>query len=138
MWPGGRKSPEPLQARSERHLMEETMCRFGFVVAAAAIVCPEIGATAERQVPKFDIAATCRGSGAVETVARCTRDEETARNQLAKLWPRFKQSDATRCVQIVTTGGASGYVELLTCLQAAKIEETKPVDPFGPLPSIEK
>jgi hypothetical protein len=118
--------------------MEETMCRFGFVIGAAAIVCPEIGTAAVRQVPKFDIAAACRGSGAVETVARCTRDEETARNQLAKLWPRFKQSDANRCVQIVTTGGASGYVELLTCLQAASIEEKKPADPFGPLPSIEK
>src|SRR6185312_17509952 len=107
--------------------MEETMRRLGFVIAAAAFVWPEIGTADVRQMPKFDIAATCRGSGAVETIARCKRDEETARNQLAKLWPRFKQSDASRCVQIVTTGGASGYVELLTCLQAAKIEETKPV-----------
>src|SRR5690348_14527955 len=115
--------------------MEETMCRFGFVIAAATIIFPAIGTADVRQVPKFDIAAACRGSGAVESIARCTRDEEAARDQLAKLWPRFKQSDATRCVQIVTTGGASGYVELLTCLQAAKIEETKPVDPFGPLPS---
>src|SRR5262245_17963538 len=90
--------------------MEETMFRFCLVIAAAAIVCPEVGATAEREMPKFDIAAACRGSGAVETVAKCTQDEQAARDQLARLWPQFRQSDASRCVQIVTPGGASGYV----------------------------
>jgi len=114
------------------------MFRFCLVIAAAAIVCPEVGATAEREMRKFDIAAACRGSGAVETVAKCTQDEQTARDQLARLWPQFRQSDASRCVQIVTTGGASGYVELLTCLQAARIEERNPTDPFGPLPTIAK
>jgi hypothetical protein len=39
---------------------------------------------------------------------------------------------------MVTSGGASGYVELLTCLQDARIDEMKPTDPFGPLPSISK
>src|SRR5215471_14204988 len=113
------------------------MFRFSLVVAAA-IVFPEIGMTAEREMPKFDITAACRESGAVQTSAKCMQDEQAARDQLAKLWPQFKQSDASRCVQIVTTGGASGYVELLTCLQAASTEEKSPKDPFGPLPSIAK
>jgi hypothetical protein len=117
--------------------MEGTMFRIGLVVTAAAIVCPEIGAAAEREVPKFDIAAACRGS-TLETVARCTQDEQSARARLETLWPRFKQSDASRCVQMVTSGGASGYVELLTCLQDARTDESKPTDPFGPLPTIEK
>jgi hypothetical protein len=98
----------------------------------------QIAAAADREMPKFDIAATCRGSGAVETIAQCTQDEQTARNQLAKLWPEFKQTDESRCVQIVTTGGVSGYVELLTCLQAASIEERSPTDPLGPIPTIAK
>ncbi|MGA9193503.1 MAG: hypothetical protein WB037_00250 [Pseudolabrys sp.] len=98
----------------------------------------QITAAAEGEIPKFDITAACRGSGQVETKARCTQDEQAARDQLAKLWPQFKQSDASRCVQITTTGGAAGYVELLTCLQAARIEEKTPTDPFGPLPSIAK
>ena len=115
------------------------MLRFRvFLVATAVVVGPEITAAAEREMPKFDITATCRGSGSVETPAKCMQDEQAARDQLAKLWPQFKQSDASRCVQIVTTGGASGYVELLTCLQAARIEEKSPKDPFGPLPSIAK
>jgi hypothetical protein len=109
-----------------------------FLVATAVVVGPEVTAAAEREMPKFDITATCRGSGQVQTSAKCMQDEQAARDQLAKLWPQFKQSDASRCVQIVTTGGASGYVELLTCLQAARIEEKSPKDPFGPLPSIAK
>src|SRR5689334_5199177 len=97
-----------------------------------------VGTVAAAEMPKFDLTAACRGSGAVETRAKCMQDEEAARDQLAKLWPQFKQSDASRCVQIVTMGGASGYVELLTCLQAASTEEKSPKDPFGPLPSIAK
>jgi hypothetical protein len=108
------------------------------LIAAVAISTLQVAAAAEREMPKFDIAAACRSSGAVETVARCTQDEQAARDQLAKLWPQFKQSDESRCVQMVRTLGPSSYVELLTCLQAARIEEKKPTDPFGPLPAISK
>jgi hypothetical protein len=115
------------------------MFRFRFLLVAAAVVTGlEITAAAEREMPKFDITAACRGSGEVETKAKCMQDEQAAHDQLAKLWPQFKQSDASRCVQITTTGGAASYVELLTCLQAAKIDEKAPTDPFGPLPSIAK
>jgi len=107
------------------------------LLATTVVAAAGIGAAAEREMPKFDITKACRGSGAVETVAKCTKDEQAAQNQLAKLWPQFKQSDASRCVHIVTTGGAANYTELLSCLQAAKIEE-KPKDPFGPTPAIAK
>jgi hypothetical protein len=118
---------------------EEIMFRFRvFLVATSVVVGPEVTAAAEREMPRFDITTTCQGSGQVQTSAKCMQDEQAARDQLAKLWPQFKQSDASRCVQIVTTGGASGYVELLTCLQAASTEEKSPKDPFGPLPSIAK
>jgi hypothetical protein len=108
------------------------------LIAAVAISALQVAAAAEREMPKFDIAAACRSSGAVETVAKCTQDEQAARDQLAKLWPQFKQSDESRCVQMVRTLGPSSYVELLTCLQSARIEEKKPTDPFGPLPAISK
>ena len=96
-----------------------------------------VGTVAAAEMPKFDLTVACRGSGAVGTRAKCMQDEEAARDQLAKLWPQFKQPDASRCVHIVTTGGAANYTELLSCLQAARIEE-KPKDPFGPTPSIAK
>lgn len=105
----------------------------------AGVLGSQIAAAAEGEIPKFDIAVTCRGSGSVQTPAKCTQDEQAARDQLAKQWPRFKQSDTSRCIQITTSRAAvAGYVELLTCLQGAAIEEKTPTDPFGPLPSIAK
>lgn len=97
----------------------------------------QITAAAEGEIPKFDITAACRGSGQVETKARCTQDEQAARDQLAKLWPQFKQSDASRCIQITTSRAAvAGYVELLSCLQAATAPQR--TDPFGPPPVLVK
>ena len=120
----------------DKRVWEEVMFRFRTPLVAAVVVAGlEIAAAAE--MPKFDITATCRGSGSVQTPAQCMQDEQAAANQLAKLWPQFKQSDASRCVQITTTGGAASYVELLTCLQAAKIEDNAK-DPLGPLPTIAK
>jgi hypothetical protein len=114
------------------------MKRIALLSICVSVLGSQVTAAAEREMPKFDITAACRGSGQVETTAKCMQDEQAARDQLAKLWPQFKQSDASRCIRITTTGGAAGYVELLTCLQAAKIEEKTPTDPFGPLPSIAK
>jgi hypothetical protein len=114
------------------------MFRIRFLlIATAALAGLNSAAAAEREMPKFDLTAACRGSGAVETRAKCMQDEQAARDQLAKLWPQFNPSDASRCVHIVTPGGAANYTELLSCLQAARIEE-KPKDPFGPTPSIAK
>lgn len=94
---------------------------------------------AEAEMPKFDIAQTCQTSGAVQTPAKCAHDETAARDQLQKLWPHFRQADISRCVQTTTDrAAAAGYVELLTCLQAATVNERKSTDPFGPLPTIAK
>jgi hypothetical protein len=99
----------------------------------------QITAAAEGEIPKFNITATCGGSGSVQSPGTCMQDEEAAHDQLAKLWPQFKQSDASRCIKITTNrAAAAGYVELLTCLQAARFDEKTPTDPFGPLPSIAK
>ena len=84
-----------------------------------------VGTVAAAEMPKFDLTAACRGSGAVETRAKCMQDEEAARDQLAKLWPQFKQPDASRCVHIVTTGGAANYTELLFCLQAQGLRKNQ-------------
>ena len=46
------------------------MVGYCLVIAAAVIAYPEIGAAAERAMSNFDISVACRGSGAVETVAK--------------------------------------------------------------------
>src|SRR5262249_57020147 len=98
------------------------MVRYCLVIAAAAIAYPEIGAATERAMPNFDISVACRGSGAVETVAKCTQDEQAARDQLTKLWPKFRQADASRSVQIVTTRTSANYTHFPSCLPSAAIE----------------
>ena len=112
--------------------------RFRFLLVAATVVAGlETTAAAEREMPKFDITAACRGSGSVQTPAKCMQDEEAARDQLAKLWPQFKQADASRCIQITTSrAAAANYTELLACLQAATVPQR--TDPFGDLPKIAK
>ena len=75
-------------------------------VAAAVMAGLQITAAAEREIPKFDITAACRGSGSVQTPAKCMQDEQAARDQLAKLWTQFEQSDASRCIQITTSPAA--------------------------------
>ena len=100
------------------------------------ILGPQIAAAAEGEIPKFDIAVACRASGSVQTPAKCMQDEQAAHDLLVKQWPQFKQSDASRCIQITTSrAAAANYTELLTCLQGATIQRT---DPFGPLPTIAK
>ena len=97
----------------------------------------QIASAAEGEIPKFDIAAACRGSGSVQTPAKCMQDEQAARDQLAKQWREFKQADAARCVQITTSrAAAANYTELLSCLQAANAPQR--TDPFGALPKISR
>jgi hypothetical protein len=97
----------------------------------------QIASAAEGELPKFDIAVACRGSGSVQTPAKCAQDEQAARDLLMKQWSQFKQSDASRCIQITTSqAAAANYTELLSCLQAANA--TQRTDPFGPPPALVK
>src|SRR5262245_18192807 len=91
----------------------------------------QMASSAEGEIPRFDIAAACRGSGSVQTPAKVMQDEQSARDQLTEQWREFKQADAPRCVQITTSrAAAANYTELLSCLQAASAPQR--TDPFGP------
>ncbi len=94
------------------HLEPFVMKRTILLSICLNVLGSQIAAAAE--MPKFDIAATCLGSGGVQTPAKCMEDEQAARDQVAKQWSQFKQSDASRCVQITTSrAAAAGYVALL-------------------------
>ena len=53
----------------------------------------------------------------VRDVASCMRDENEARDQLAKEWAQFPSGDQRSCTSITKTGGIPSYVELLVCLE---------------------
>src|ERR1700719_4505110 len=86
-------------------------------------------------VPKFDIARGCRldstqaldlSTGQNETVKRCVADEQQALTQLQTQWSQFSMPHKSRCTEETKIGDTASYVELLTCLQAAKLAKELP------------
>jgi hypothetical protein len=127
--------PNPLTLKQA--IREWPMRRTIVLSVCASILGPQIVSAAEGEIPKFDIAAACRGSGSVQTPAKCMQDEQAALDQVTKQWREFKQADASRCIQITTSrAAAANYTELLSCLQAATAPQR--TDPFGELPKISK
>jgi len=63
----------------------------------ASIVGSQIAVAAEGEIPKFDIAAACRGSGSVQTPATCMQDEQAARDLLVKSVATIQ---AIRCITL--------------------------------------
>jgi hypothetical protein len=47
----------------------------------------------------------------------CIADEKLARDQLGRQWASFDPGARARCASMSTTGRASSYIELLTCLE---------------------
>ena len=64
-------------------------------------------------------------------LASCMRDEDEARDTLAKEWTQFAAQDQRRCVGETQTGGSPSYVELLVCLEMIRDAGQDPL-PVGP------
>ena len=80
-------------------------------------------------IPKLDIAETCRTSTDTGASARdCLGDENRAREQLAKEWGQFAQVDKKHCTQLSSMKGFQSYVELITCLEMANDAKALPRD----------
>jgi hypothetical protein len=86
-------------------------------------------------VPKFDVARQCRldstqafdlNAGLNETIKRCVADEQQALTQLQTQWSQFPVPDRARCTEETNIGDTPSYVDLLTCLQAAKLARQLP------------
>jgi uncharacterized protein YecT (DUF1311 family) len=91
--------------------------------------------TVADSVPKFDMARQCRldstqafdlNAGLNETIKRCVADEQKALTQLQGQWSQFPVPDRARCTEETNLGDTASYVELLTCLQAAKLARELP------------
>jgi hypothetical protein len=72
-------------------------------------------------VPKFDTVRECRIEGGPSVdVARCSRDEAAALQQLQKAWAQYAGADRNTCTTEATIGDFTSYVELLTCLEMSR------------------
>jgi hypothetical protein len=103
---------------------------FSMIALATQLVIPVAD-----DVPKFDIARGCRidstqafdlSTGQNETVKRCAADEQQALTQLQTQWSQFRGSDKAQCTEEANIGGTPSSVDLLTCLQAAKLARQLP------------
>jgi hypothetical protein len=82
-------------------------------------------------VPRLEFESGYRNSagGNTATLDRCMRDEQNARAKLATEWETFALADRKSCMELVGLGGGlRSYVELLTCLEMAKVVKSLPKD----------
>lgn len=75
-------------------------------------------------VPRYDVAVTCRGAGRDKDT--CPREEQEARNLLNQQWSQFTTAGRSNCIQTAAIGGRPSYVQLLICLKATYIAPATP------------
>ena len=97
--------------------------RTTFILALATIVPVPFAIDQSRgadRLPAFDITRNCKIEGAgtgIGSASSCAKDENDAKDQLAKSWSGFSASAKKSCIGESTVGGDQSYVELLTCLE---------------------
>jgi hypothetical protein len=110
------------------------MTKFVMLIATAmASVCIQPLAAIADEVPTLDVRKSCRvdvqaypGGG---SATGCLADEQKARDVLVSQWTQFGPESRAKCTREVNDiAGTQSYVELLTCLQGAKIMKTLPKD----------
>ncbi len=79
-------------------------------------------AAVAQQIPRFDIAASCRSAQALtaedrDPVQGCMRDEAEAERQLQIVWSGAAATHRETCAAQAKLVGSPSYVEVLTCLQ---------------------
>jgi hypothetical protein len=95
------------------------------IAAAAETSVAGLGASAaafqkSAKVPSFDISSICsRVTKDVETPAGCMAGEQSARDQLNKVWTQYASTERSRCTELSSEDGLASYVELLTCLEVS-------------------
>jgi hypothetical protein len=77
---------------------------------------------AAQEIPRFNIAASCRHAQALTVEDRnpyegCMRDEAAGESHLRATWAEFSGEHRQLCVRETQLGDAPSYVEVLTCLQ---------------------
>jgi len=110
------------------------MTKFGMLITTAVVsVCVQPLAAVADEVPTLDVRKSCRadvqaypgGGGA----AACLADEQRAKEVLVSQWTQLAPESRARCTRMVNDiAGTQSYVELLSCLQAAKDVKTLPKD----------
>lgn len=99
----------------------------------ALILAAQLATPVADRVPQFNIEPTCQGAASASAAIRSTKDiclekEKKARDDIGQQWADFPAADRGRCVQSTSAGGIPSYVQLLTCLESAKLARQLPKD----------
>ena len=98
-----------------------------------AVLLPLFTPPAFGGVPELNINAICKARKADakalrsppdQSTADCVRDEETAKQQLATLWPSTSVSIRKQCESDARSLHTTSHLDLLTCIQIE--EDTRP------------
>jgi len=97
----------------------------------AMLLAVQLATPAADGVPQFNTEPTCRGAGTASNAVSgakevCLKKEKQARDDLARQWAGFPAADRSRCVSSTSSGGIPSYVQLLTCLETAKLVRELP------------
>ena len=98
----------------------------------AMILAAQIAMPVADRVPQFNLEPTCQGAATASAAIRSTKDvclqkEQQARDDLTGNG-RVCRRRQGRCVQSASAGGIASYVQLLTCLEMAKLARELPKD----------
>jgi hypothetical protein len=100
------------------------------IAAVFVLVLAQTALARAAQLPRFNIAATCREAqpltGDKSVYQSCVSEETSARRKLGRTWSSYKPSWRTSCVGEAESSGTPSYVDLLTCLQLDKDAATLP------------
>jgi hypothetical protein len=98
-----------------------------------AMIGSQLTMSVSERVPDINVQKLCRLSAAnarvmgerePQSVGDCIREENDAKQELAKIWPKTDSIMRDRCEGEATALGTRTYLDLLTCLQIAS--DTKP------------
>src|SRR5512144_423313 len=95
-------------------------------ILSAAMLASQLATPVSDRVPKLNVEATCKASGAADKAMGlvlaqnyddCMRDENAAQQQLLPIWLSNPDQVRNQCEGEATAAGSESYVDLLTCLQ---------------------
>ena len=97
---------------------------------------PHVTAAVADEPPKLDVTAPCNSTAQYALLVgrdkdTCLNDERMAETTLAQNWSKYSTGDKSQCIATVKTGGASSYVELLSCIEV--LQDAKQIREGDPL-----
>jgi hypothetical protein len=94
---------------------------------------PLLAAASPSGPPAVDVNTTCHARGVEKSaVQNCIREEQSAGEELKKMWAQVPGTTRQNCAAEIKIGGSPSYVDLLTCVQMDQWSRERPPGDTGP------